>query len=254
VRGFVRWKGTMAANGTTDAMKTQARRVAWVWPAIALFAVSLVLLGAYLADELIEGERFGFDTRLLLALRVPGQPQTPIGPRWLLQSAVDISALGGYTLLWLFGSAGIAWLTAAGKRAEASWIAVSLIGSSVIGALLKGWIARPRPELVPHLVQVSNASFPSGHAMISSAVYLTLALMLAEGIDRDGWRGRAARVAVVAFFSGLVVLIGMSRVYLGVHWPSDVLAGWCFGTAWALVVWMVNRRLGRRRHGRLRTR
>ncbi len=223
------------------------RRASWIWPAIALFAGSLVLLGAHVADELIEGERFAVDTRLLLALRVPGDPQTPVGPAWLLQSAVDISALGGYTLLWLFGVAGIAWLVAAGKRREAAWIAVSLIGSSVIDGLLKNWIARPRPELVPHLVQVTNASFPSGHAMISSAVYLTLALMLAEGIGRDGWQGKAGRTAVVIFFSGLAVLIGMSRIYLGVHWPSDVLAGWCFGTAWALLVWMADRWLGRRR-------
>lgn len=223
------------------------RRLSWIWPAIALFAGSLVLLGAHVADELIEGERFAFDTRLLLALRVPGHPGTPVGPAWLLQSAVDISALGGYTLLWLFGVAGIAWLIAVGKQREAAWIALSLIGSSVIDGLLKSWIARPRPELVPHLVQVTNASFPSGHAMISSAVYLTLALMLAEGIGRDGWRGKAGRTAVVAFFSGLAVLIGMSRVYLGVHWPSDVLAGWCFGTAWALLVWMADRWLGRRR-------
>lgn len=124
---------------------------------------------------------------------------------------------------------------------------MSLIGSSVIDDLLKHWIARPRPELVPHLVQVTNASFPSGHAMISSAIYLTLALMLAEGIEADGWRGRAGRAAVVAFFSAIAVLIGMSRVYLGVHWPSDVLAGWCFGTAWALLVWIGDRRWARRR-------
>lgn len=227
------------------ATASPTRRTPWVWPAIVLFVASLLLLGVHVAWELIEGEQFGFDTRLLLALRVPGHPQTPIGPAWLLQSAVDISALGGYTLLWLFGVAGIAWLIAAGKRAEAVGIAVSLIGSSVIDGLLKHWIARPRPDLVPHLVQVTNASFPSGHAMISSAVYLTLALMLAEGIEADGWRGRAGRVAVVAFFSGLAVLIGMSRVYLGVHWPSDVLAGWCFGTAWALVVWVGDRWLGR---------
>jgi undecaprenyl-diphosphatase len=223
-----------------------ARRGGWAWPALALFAVSLILFGIHLADELIEGEGFSFDTRLLLALRMPGHPQTPIGPSWLLQSAVDISALGGYTLMWLFGLAGLVWLIAAGKRAEAGGIAVSLIGSSVIDGLLKSWIARPRPDLVPHLVQVTNASFPSGHAMISSAVYLTLALMLAEGMPRDSWRGRAGRVAVVAFFSLLAVLIGMSRVYLGVHWPSDVLAGWCFGTAWALLVWMGDRWLGRR--------
>jgi len=237
----------MAEADDIERVTAPARRGGWAWPALALFAVSLVLLGAHLADELIEGEAFSFDTRLLLALRVPGHPQTPIGPSWLLQSAVDISALGGYTLMWLFGLAGLVWLIAADKRAEAGGIAVSLIGSSVIDGLLKSWIARPRPELVPHLVQVTNASFPSGHAMISSAVYLTLALMLAEGMPRDGWRGRAGRVAVVAFFSLLAVLIGMSRVYLGVHWPSDVLAGWCFGTAWALLVWMGDRWLGRQR-------
>jgi undecaprenyl-diphosphatase len=237
----------MADADDIEQVTAPARRGGWAWPALALFAISLVLLGIHLADELIEGEAFAFDTRLLLALRVPDHPQTPIGPSWLLQSAVDISALGGYTLIWLFGLAGLVWLIAAGKRAEAGGIAVSLIGSSVIDGLLKSWIARPRPDLVPHLVQVTNASFPSGHAMIASAVYLTLALMLAEGMPRDGWRGRAARVAVVAFFSLLAVLIGMSRVYLGVHWPSDVLAGWCFGTAWALLVWIGDRWLGRRR-------
>ena len=236
----------MADADDIERVTAPARRGGWAWPAVALFAVPLVLLGVHLADELIEGEAFSFDTRLLLALRVPGHPQTPIGPSWLLQSAVDISALGGYTLMWLFGLAGLVWLIAAGKRAEAGGIAVSLIGSSVIDGLLKSWIARPRPELVPHLVQVTNASFPSGHAMISSAVYLTLALMLAGGLPREGWRGRAGRVAVVAFFSLLAVLIGMSRVYLGVHWPSDVLAGWSFGTAWALLVWMGNRRFGRK--------
>jgi undecaprenyl-diphosphatase len=237
----------MAEADDIERVTAPTRRGGWAWPALALFAISLVLLGIHLTDELIEGEAFAFDTRLLLALRVPDHPQTPIGPSWLLQSAVDISALGGYTLIWLFGLAGLVWLIAAGKRAEAGGIAVSLIGSSVIDGLLKSWIARPRPDLVPHLVQVTNASFPSGHAMIASAVYLTLALMLAEGMPRDGWRGRAARVAVVAFFSLLAVLIGMSRVYLGVHWPSDVLAGWCFGTAWALLVWIGDRWLGRRR-------
>ena len=239
----------MRGANDIERVTLPVRRGGWAWPALALFVVSLVLFGVHLAGELIEGEGFSFDTRLLLALRVPGHPQTPIGPSWLLQSAVDISALGGYTLLWLFGVAGLVWLLAAGKRAEAGGIAVSLIGSSVIDGLLKHWIARPRPELVPHLVQVTNASFPSGHAMISSAVYLTLALMLAEGIDRTSWRGRAGSVAVVAFFSALAVLIGMSRVYLGVHWPSDVMAGWCFGTAWALLVWMADRWLGRRTIG-----
>ncbi|MEO5938622.1 MAG: phosphatase PAP2 family protein [Sphingomonas sp.] len=212
----------------------------WLWPALGLLVVSLVGLGAHLADELIEGEGWSFDTRLLLALRVPGHPQTPIGPHWLLQSATDITALGGATLMWLFGIAGLAWLLWVGKRAEAAWIAVSLIGASLIDNGLKAWIARPRPALVPHLAQVTDASFPSGHAMVSAALYLTLALMLAEGAK--SW---AARGAIVAFGAVLAVLIGCSRVYLGVHWPSDVLAGWSFGTAWALAVFAGNRWLKR---------
>jgi undecaprenyl-diphosphatase len=214
----------------------------WLWPALALFVVSLIALGGYLADELIEGEGWSVDTRLLLALRVPGHPQTPIGPHWLLQSAIDITALGGATLMWLFGIAGLVWLLWIGKRAEAAWIAGSLIGASLIDNGLKAWIARPRPALVPHLAQVTDASFPSGHAMVSAALYLTLALMLAEGAK--GW---AARVAIVAFGAFLAVLIGCSRVYLGVHWPSDVLAGWSFGTAWALAVFAANRWVKRAR-------
>ena len=213
----------------------------WLWPALGLLIASLVGLGAHLADELIEGEGWSVDTRLLLALRVPGHPQTPVGPSWLLQSAIDVTALGGATLMWLFGIAGLVWLLWVGKRAEAIWIMVSLIGASLIDNGLKAWIARPRPALVPHLAQVTDASFPSGHAMVSAALYLTLALMLAEGAKR--W---AARVAIVGFGAFLAVLIGCSRVYLGVHWPSDVLAGWSFGTAWALAVFAANRWLRRR--------
>lgn len=231
----------MAIDDPHQPVAPPAQAWRWAWPALALFAVSLVGLGAHLAGELIEGERWSLDTAILIGLRTPGDLDRPIGPGWLLQSAVDVSALGGTTLMWLFGVAGIAWLLAIGKRAEGGWIAASLVGSAVIDGLLKQWIARPRPDLVPHLVRVETASFPSGHAMVAAAVYLTLGLMIADGISRDRWRGRAGRAAVVGFFAALAVLIGMSRVYLGVHWPSDVLAGWCFGTAWALLVWAGNR-------------
>lgn len=214
----------------------------WLWPAVGLLAASLVGLGVYLADELIEGEHWHFDAQLLLALRVPGHLDTPIGPHWLQQSAIDISALGGPTLLWLFGLSGFVWLLWRRHRAEAAWIAASLIGASLISNSLKYAIGRPRPELVPHLVQVNNASFPSGHSLVSAALYLTLALMLAE--DAKSW---TARSAIVGFGVLLAVLIGCSRVYLGVHWPSDVLAGWSFGTAWALAVFAANRWLKQRR-------
>ncbi|THD35124.1 MAG: phosphatase PAP2 family protein [Sphingomonas sp.] len=208
----------------------------WLWPALGLFVLSLAGLGAYLADELIEGEGWAIDPRILLGLRVSGHLDTPIGPHWLLQSAVDISALGGPTLMWLFGVSGLVWLLYQRRRAEAGWIAGSLIGASLISSSLKYAIGRPRPSLVPHLAQVTDSSFPSGHSLVSAALYLTLGLMLAEG--QKGW---APRVALVGFFALLVLLIGMSRVFLGVHWPSDVLGGWSFGTAWALSVFAANR-------------
>jgi undecaprenyl-diphosphatase len=240
----------MIGNGPADEpggdgiaeVEMSPRRTPWALPALGLLALSLLGLGVHVADELLEGERFGLDTTILLALRVPGDPGRPIGPDWLLQSAIDVSALGGFTLMILFGTAGVAFLLYAGKRAEAGWIALSMIGSSVIDGLLKHWIARPRPELVPHLAQVYDPSFPSGHAMVSAALYLTLALMLAEAE-----RGLAARVGLVSFFSLVVLLIGLSRIYLGVHWPSDVLAGWCFGAVWALLVFAGNRWARRRR-------
>jgi len=212
------------------------RAITWLWPLVVLFAGSVALLGAHIAAVLVTGRSFGFDAPILLALRVPGHLDVPIGPVWLRQSAIDISALGGFTLMWLFGGSFIAALVMLRRRAEAAWVAASLVGASLISTGLKDIIHRPRPALVPHLVWVDNASFPSGHALISAATYLTIALMLAGLVRR-----RAARAAIVAFFSAVVVLIGCSRVYLGVHWPSDVVAGWCFGTVWAIAVFWVNR-------------
>jgi len=180
------------------------------------------------------------DRAILLALRRPGDPARPIGPEWLLQSAIDISALGGFTLLWIFGAAGIGYLALRRRRAEAGWLAASLVGASIIDTVLKSLFHRARPDPSLHLAYVANASFPSGHAMISAAVYLSLGLMLAETDPR-----RLGRVGLLAFMCLIVILIGCSRVYLGVHWPSDVVAGWCLGTAWALLVFATMRWLRR---------
>jgi undecaprenyl-diphosphatase len=203
---------------------------------MAVAGLAALLLAVKICGELLEGESFRFDPAILEALRQPGHPATPIGPTWLLQSAIDLSALGGFTLLCLFSLAGLGYLVWIGRRAEAAWIAASLIGASLLNLGLKSWMHRPRPLVVPHLAQVTTASFPSGHAMVSAAVYLTLGLMLAEAESRAG-----RRLFIAGFAALLVVLIGCSRVYLGVHWPSDVLAGWCFGGVWALVVFAAER-------------
>lgn len=205
-------------------------------PAIWLLAVSLAGIALFIASELLEGDNFAFDRSILLALRVSGHPDVPIGPAWLEQSAVDISAMGGFTLITLFGGFGVAFLLALHRRMEALWIGIALVGATLLNAVLKQWLHRPRPELVPHLARVTSLSFPSGHAMVSSAVYLTLAIMLGEAQP-------ALRRYFVALAVTLVVLIGCTRIYLGVHWPSDVLAGWALGSAWALAVYAIKHRL-----------
>ena len=221
-----------------------SRTARWLWPILVLAALALFGAGAELIDDLMEGDTFRFDQAILLAFRTPGDLARPIGPAWLTQSAIDFSALGGFTLLWLFGAFAVVFLAYVRRRAEAAWLAGSLVGASLINAALKMVLNRPRPEVVPHLAHVSNASFPSGHAMIAAAVYLTLGIMLAEAQPK-----LAARAWLVAFSGFLVLAIGLSRLYLGVHWPSDVLAGWCFGAVWALAVYGANRALRRRSVG-----
>lgn len=223
----------------TDSNPLQPSNRQWLWPTLALLGLSLAGLAAFLTLRFASG--FAFDSELLRAFRHPDDLGTPIGPAWLLQSAIDISALGGFTVLCLAGAATLIFLFAFGKRAEALLLGGSLIGASSINALLKLFLHRPRPEVVPHLAHVSSASFPSGHAMTSAAVYLTLGVMVAQTQENRWARAYLLCIAVV-----LVLLIGCSRVFLGVHWPSDVLAGWCFGAIWALCMFALNARLHRR--------
>lgn len=228
---------TPAAAATKAAVRN-------LWPVIGLFTLSALWLAAYLASELLEGESFGFDAAILMALRRADNPALPVGPPWLLQSAIDISALGGSTLLWLIGLAGTIFLVLQGRRREAVWLVVSFAGSSLLNQWLKSLFHRARPALVPHLAETFSASFPSGHAMSAAAAYLTLAIMLAEIQPL-----RAVRLFLIAVATLLVVLIGCSRVFLGVHWPSDVIAGWCVGSAWAMAVYAVNHQLRERWRG-----
>ncbi|WP_375458059.1 phosphatase PAP2 family protein [uncultured Enterovirga sp.] len=196
--------------------------------------LSLGLIGLFgwgfvtLAGEVLDGETFGFDRAILLALRMPGDLSNPIGPSWMEESARDITGLGGHVILTLITVSALAYLVMTGRRHAAMLVLVAIGGGMILSALLKLGFDRPRPDLVPHGARVYTASFPSGHAMLSAATYLTLGALLA--------RVHAER-AVKLFFLGvavaLTILIGASRVYLGVHWPSDVLAGWCGGAAWA---------------------
>ena len=191
----------------------------------------LAALWAFLAltGEVREGDTSRFDRMILLAFRTPGNLATPVGPRWVQESARDFTALGGFTALGLIVVLAVLILILLDRRTQALIVGLTAVFAQGFGELVKHLIDRPRPDIVPHLDLVYSSSFPSGHALMSPAVYLTLAAIVAASRPRPAIR-RLLLVGAVM----LVIVIGVSRVYLGVHWPSDVLAGWTLGTAIAL--------------------
>ena len=209
--------------------------------AVLAFIAAAIYLFARLADEILEGEAFRFDEAILRALRNPADLADPIGPRWLDIAMLDITALGGTAVLTLITAGVIGFLLMDSKRGAALFVLVAVAGGSLLTTLAKLAFARPRPELVAHLVEVSSYSFPSGHAMSSAVTYLTLGALLARTQARKRIKAYLLGVAVL-----LTLMIGTSRVYLGVHYPSDVLAGWSLGAAWAMLCWQVERLLQQR--------
>ena len=187
-----------------------------------------------LVSEMREGDTRRADQAILLALRDPNDLSNPIGPEWVETMCRDLTSLGSPAVLTLITIAAVSYLWIDGKRATALFAALSIIGGAVLVSLLKFGFARPRPELVSHLVNVSSFSFPSGHATMAAVTYLTLGVLLARVQKR-----RRMKLYVLVIASILVLLVGFTRVYLGVHWPTDVLAGWCIGTAWAAGCWLI---------------
>ena len=201
----------------------------WMLAGICLIGGALWAF-AELADEMEDGESHAFDKSILLALRNPSNLEDPIGPRWLELVARDITSLGGTAVLTLVTLATLGFLLMTRKRGAALLVAVSVAGGTLLSSLLKSGFDRPRPDLVSHAVEVSSASFPSGHAMLATVTYLTLGALLVQVQER-----RHVQIYLLSWGLLLSLLVGASRVYLGVHWPTDVLAGWCVGAAWALL-------------------
>jgi undecaprenyl-diphosphatase len=187
-----------------------------------------------LANAMVAGETQAFDRAVLLAMRTPGNPAEPWGPRWLTEVVRDYTALGSVGLLTFMTMAVVGFLLLQGKPRVTLMVVITVGGGMLLSTLLKRGFARPRPDLVPHGVLVHTASFPSGHAMLAAVVYLTLGALLARVQPQRRLKLYVLTLAVV-----LTVLVGLSRVYLGVHWPTDVLAGWMAGAAWALLAWCV---------------
>jgi len=200
---------------------------------LVAFGIAFALfVFAKTAGEMLEGDMREFDEGLLRLLRRADDPQRPVGPPWLVGVAKDATALGGTTVLVIVLVVVVGYLALERRYAEIALLA---------GASAGGGLARARPDVVPHLVSVGSASFPSGHSMLAVVTYLTLGALLARFASRRRTRTYCIGVSLV-----LALLVGVTRVYLGVHYPTDVLAGWSAGLAWALLCWLVARSLQHR--------
>ena len=212
---------------------------------IVLVAVLLIVGGTWvfieLADEVREGDTQRFDDWAVRAMRRADDPSRPIGPHWLPEVGRDLTALGGVAVLSLT-TAFVAGYLLIVRKYHAMWLVLAAtLGGLLISTLLKHLIDRARPDLVPHLSHVYTSSFPSGHSMLSAVVYLTLGALLTRLASE-----RRVKLYFLAAALLLTFLVGVSRVYMGVHYPTDVLAGWTAGLVWALLCWLVARHLQRR--------
>lgn len=216
-----------------------SRLLGWVGNAekSILFSVSASAAALFafvkIAEEVTEGDTATFDTFVLLAFRNPANLSDPLGPPWLEGAMRDFTALGGLAVLAAISVLVVGFLALTRKRHAAWMVSVSVAGGVVVSSVLKWAFARPRPDLVPHGMAVYSQSFPSGHAMLSTVVYLTLGALLAR--TQSDMR---VKLYLLGAAGALALIVGISRIYLGVHWPTDVLAGWAVGAAWALLCWL----------------
>ena len=212
-----------------------------------LTSLALLILGLGLfafigiANEVLEGDTMRLDRYLLLALRAPGGPGNPLSSAWVEEMFRDFTALGGIGVLSLLTLASLGYLWLQGLRRVALLVLSAILGGLLLSLALKSGFDRPRPDLVSHGAMVYTSSFPSGHSMLSAVVYLTGGALLAVVHT-----ARRVRVYLIGCSVLATLLVGISRVYLGVHWPSDVLAGWAAGAAWAAACWLAAQRLQER--------
>jgi len=202
---------------------------------ISLVLLSLGLFGFFkLTEEVVEGDTRGFDQSVLLWFRNKADLSDPIGPQWLEVVVRDITALGGLVILGLLtiAACGYLWLTQRHKLAL--FVAVSIPAGSLLNTLLKEYFTRPRPDIVPHGTGAALSSFPSGHAMMSAIVFLTLGALLSLSTENT-----RIKIYILFWSVFLTVIVGISRIYLGVHWPTDIIAGWIAGGTWAVLCLLV---------------
>jgi len=203
-----------------------------------LIIISCLWGFVHIADSVVDDETLSYDQSILLAFRNPADLSDPIGPSFIEHTMMDLSALGSFAVILTVLTSLLGFLILRRQNRLAIFIFISILGGSALSTLLKSCFLRARPDLVTHLTPAQLSSFPSGHTMSATVVYLTLGVLLAESVRRE-----YVKVYILSWSLLLVFLVGISRIYIGVHWPSDVLAGWMGGTAWALMCWLVERSL-----------
>ncbi|QYX58226.1 phosphatase PAP2 family protein [Roseovarius sp. SCSIO 43702] len=230
-------------NPTTAPLAWLRRNVELTSLIVLAAVVGAVWAFAELADEVVEGATRDLDRDLLLLLRNSDDPATPIGPHYLQEIGRDLTALGGVVVLTLAILAAAGFFLLRRQYGTMLYLLIATGGGILVSSLAKSGFDRPRPDLVPHESIVYTASFPSGHSMMAAVTYLTLGVMIARALPQ-----RRLKVYVLIVAALITVLVGISRVYLGVHWPTDVLAGWLGGAGWAMACLLGARLLARRGH------
>ena len=199
---------------------------------LSLICILLGVIGGFFefASEVREKETEKFDQAVMVAIH---ESEIGSSPR-VGEIARDLTALGGVTVLTIVTLVAFGTAVFSG-RSKLGWLGVSgvLVGS-LATSLLKHSYNRPRPDLFEHGSWVYNASFPSGHSMMSAVVYLTLGILVARIQQR-----RSVRWFIISIAILITLLVGLSRIYLGVHWPTDVVGGWMLGGAWAAFIWLI---------------
>ena len=220
----------MTERGAVSWVRFLRERLELRLLAAIVAAGAAVMAFLQISDEVGEDETSALDRTVLLWFRNPSNPADPIGSHTVEEAMRDLTALGGFTFLTLATLVAVACLLFFGKHRQAVVFAATVLLAELSSDVLKLFFDRARPDLVPHGVYVYSHSFPSGHSTLSAATYLTLAAILSS-LDRR----RRFKAFVFALAILVTVAVGVSRVYLGVHWPTDVLAGWTLGAAWALL-------------------
>ncbi len=209
---------------------------------MGIIVTALWTLGE-ITQEVVQGSTRNLDRDILLLLRTPGDLSDPIGPLWLEEMGRDFTALGGVAVLTLTTLVVAMFFLLRRRWTSMLYILVTVGGGILISGLAKEYFDRPRPDLVPHGSIVQTASFPSGHSMMAAVAYLTLGVLIARMQPR-----LILKIYVIGISFLITLLVGISRVYMGVHWPTDVAAGWLAGGAWATMCLLVARALEKSGH------